>query len=286
MSRRRAAPPRRTQRQAAPACHRGRPWGPPARRGCNRRHGRPAGTRGARSPAACRTRGCTAAPAAKGVGAPIPQPRLTPSRLWPRKRHSSRHVAGCAARAARAAGRAAPTWKTPFWLQGSCLASAPQRHATVDTSAQGGHSPSWQAAGQACPQGSAAPHTPPQLNSCRPHRLSVTTAPQKQEAETTRGQGGQGPAARRAGSGQLAFWQMGRCTGTGRDEQQLASPHASQPGRQMRLAGQRGMARSTGVARLAGWLVAGRTWMAQQHAWVAAARSGLVAQLAAAAAGE
>lgn len=94
-----------------------------------------------------------------------------------------------------------PTWSTPFWLQGSCLASAPHRHGTVDTSTQGGHSPSWQAAGQVWPQGSTAPHTPPQLNSCRPQRLSVTTAPQKHEADTTRGQGGQGPAL---GQGQAA----------------------------------------------------------------------------------
>lgn len=86
------------------------------------------------------------------------------------------------------------TWKTPFWLQGSCAASAPQRHDTVDTRAQGGQSPSWQADGHSWPQGSGVPHTPPHPNSCRPHRLSVTTAPQWQLAEMTRGQGGQGPA--------------------------------------------------------------------------------------------
>ena len=86
------------------------------------------------------------------------------------------------------------TWYTPFWLHGSRAASAPQRQATSDTSGQGGQSPSWHTAAQVWPQASSAPQTPPQLNSWCPHRLSVTTAPQKQLALTTRGQGGQGPA--------------------------------------------------------------------------------------------
>ena len=85
------------------------------------------------------------------------------------------------------------TWYTPFWLQGSCSAWAPQRQLTSDTRPQGGQSPSWQAAGQVCPQGSRAPQVPPQLNSWCPQRLSVTTEPQWQLVDTTRGQGGQGP---------------------------------------------------------------------------------------------
>ena len=69
----------------------------------------------------------------------------------------------------------------------------------------------WQAAGQECPQGSAAAQGPPQLNSCLPHRLSADTRPQWQEALMVRGQGG--PARNKIKSAASTAWESGRAGG-------------------------------------------------------------------------
>lgn len=194
-SRRRGAPRRRTPRAAAAACRRGRPWGPPACRCRRAQRGTSARTSGGRSRAACCTLGRTGTPPAGCTAAAPPARRSGSARWTPGRRAGTR-------RRGRPRGTRGRTAAGHRCRQKSrCDGRVRQQLLRGRTGSKANSLPPPLCAAL------VTHHTPPQENSSWPQRLSVTTAPQKQVAGTTRGQGGQGPAKgrRRGSAGELSM---------------------------------------------------------------------------------